>query len=131
MSLRGGTTKQSVILLAIPFVKLIEIVHEISNVESLAKEILLKLTDCFVVPPRNDTFSWRWGSEVAWQIASSYLLAKTHFLGGDLWVIDRVCNLFQTNAQNPFVKRPEMLHQRRETYPFVFLKKKLSNMEKI
>jgi hypothetical protein len=55
MSLRGGTTKQSVSFRRMPFVKFI---------------IIAQLM-CFI------HVVWRMRLEVTWQIASSYLLAMT------------------------------------------------------
>jgi hypothetical protein len=53
VSLRGGTTKQSAMLLPMPSANKNE-----RTLINLTKKILLNLTDCFVVPPRNDTLIW-------------------------------------------------------------------------
>jgi hypothetical protein len=57
VSLRGGTTKQSVSFYRIPFVKFIENAQSFQNNDYLGKGFGSNLADCFVVPPRNDTFS--------------------------------------------------------------------------
>jgi hypothetical protein len=78
VSLRGGTTKQSVSFRRMPFVKSTKIVQLL----------------CFI------PLVWQIRLEVTWQIASSYLLAKTHQFGVlDLWVMDRACLCRQTGLK--------------------------------
>jgi hypothetical protein len=56
VSLRGGTTKQSVKFSRIFYVKFIRVRSFL-----LAEGIGSNLADCFVVPPRNDTLIWCFG----------------------------------------------------------------------